>query len=184
MKYLALALALLLAAPLAHAQKGKDNTAPTLPIDPETHKVDYTGVVEVAGVTQAQLYTRAYEWVAKNYNSALDVLQMQDKDAGTLIVKGNTKAYFHGHPFGLVAHTLSIYVKEGKYKYGITDLQHVAEANSYGSFEQDEPHYAPGASKGTAQKAWNEIKRTTDADVRAIIASLQTAMAAKAKRDF
>lgn len=56
--YKRLLLALVLLSPVpAHAQKAYDGeTAPILPTDPDTHLVAYTGVVEVAGATQAQLY--------------------------------------------------------------------------------------------------------------------------------
>jgi hypothetical protein len=182
MKIILLAMGLLLVAPVAHAQKGKEaEVALTLPVDPDSHLVAYTGVVDTPGATQVQLYSRAYEWVAKNYNSAQKVIQMQDKDAGKLIVKGRTTAYFKGHEFGWITHTLSIYVKDGKYKYDITDFKHDSDAFSYGNFEQVEPTYIPGAAKGTAKKTWDEMKRSTNTEMKATIASLQAAMTAKTK---
>ena len=186
MKQLLLLLALLLAAPLAQAQKAKeDDSAPTLPRDPDSKMVTYTGVVEVLGATQAQLYSRAFEWVAKRYNSAKDVVQMQDKESGKIVVKGLTTAYFKGHEFGAVTHTFSIYVKDGKYKYDVTDLRHEALINgndySYGNFEQAEPNYIPGAFKAAAKKAWVDMQRTTDEDVKAAVASLMATMTAKTK---
>jgi hypothetical protein len=184
-KRLLFALALLSAAPVAYAQKENDKDTPIiLPLDAETHLVDYSGVVEVAGANQTQLYFRAYEWIAKNYNSAQNVIQMQDKEAGKLIVKGRTKAYFKGHEFGWITHTLSIYVKDGKYKYDITDFKHDSDTHSYGNFEQAEPTYIPGAFKGAAKKAWNDMKLATDTEMKATVASLQTAMVAKSKSDF
>lgn len=183
MKHCLLAVGLLLAGTAAQAQKTVEAPV-TLPTDPDTHLVDYSGVIEVPGITQAQLYSRAYEWVAKNYNSAQDVIQMQDKETGKIIVKGRTNAYFKGHPFGWVTHTLSIYVKDGKYKYDITDFRHMSERYSYGGFEQAEPTYIPGAAKGAAKSAWNEMKSTTDTNMKATAASLQTAMTTKNKSDF
>ncbi|RZK33076.1 MAG: DUF4468 domain-containing protein, partial [Hymenobacter sp.] len=63
-----------------------------LPFDPATHQITYQGVVEVAGATKEQLYTRAYEWLAKAYRSANDVIQMQDKEAGRLVGKVRREA--------------------------------------------------------------------------------------------
>lgn len=184
-KRLLLALTLLSVAPAAYAQKVNPDEAPvSLPTDPETHLVAYTGVVEAPGATQAQLYDRAYEWVAKNYNSAQRVIQMQDKESGKLIVKGRTSAYFKGHDFGWITHTLSLYMKDGKYRYDITDFKHDSDSYSYGKFEQPEPQYIPGAFKGAARKAWHDMKTSTDAEMKATIASIQTAMVTKAKSDF
>jgi hypothetical protein len=180
MKQLLLLLALLLAAPLAYAQTVNADEAPvSLPTDPDTHLVAYTGVLEVPGATQAQLYDRAYEWVVKNYGSAQSVIQMQDKAAGKIIVKGRTPAYFKGHEFGWITHTLSFYVKDGKYKYDITDFAHNSDTYAYGHFE-----YIPGAFKGLARKTWHEMKTSTDAEMLATAASIQTAMTAKSKSDF
>ena len=185
MKQLLLLLALLLTTLLAYAQKvNADETPVSLPTDPATHLVAYTGVVEVPGATQAQLYDRAYEWVVKNYGSAQRVIQMQDKEAGKIIVKGRTPAYFKGHEFGWITHTLSFYVKDGKYKYDITDFAHDSDTYAYGNFEQAEPHYIPGAFKGAARKTWHEMKTSTDTDMLATVASIQSAMIAKPKSDF
>jgi hypothetical protein len=189
MKKLMLLLALVAATPVAYAQKAKaEEEGPTLPVSPDTHQVDYTGVVDVPGVTQAQLYSRAYEWIAKYYNSAQAVIQMQDKESGKLIAQGRTKAYFKGHEAGSITHTLSIYVKDGRYKYDITGFRHeylyAGHDYSYGPFEQAEPTYIPGAFKGLAKRTWHDMKRTTDTDMKALVASLSAAMTTKAASDF
>jgi hypothetical protein len=184
-KRLLLALVLLSAAPAVYAQKvNTEEAVVSLPVDSETHLVAYTGVVEAPGATQAQLYDRAYEWVVKNYGSAQRVIQMQDKESGKIIVKGRTSAYFKGHDFGWITHTLNLYLKDGKYKYDITDFKHDSDSYSYGHFEQAEPQYIPGAFKGAARKAWHDMKTSTDTEMKATIASIQTALTTKAKSDF
>ncbi|WP_210516452.1 DUF4468 domain-containing protein [Hymenobacter terricola] len=186
MKQLLLLLALLLATPLAHAQKVKeDDSPPTLPIDPDTHLVTYTGVVEVPGTSQAQLYSRAYEWVVKSYKSAPDVLQMQDKESGKIILKGNTHALIRGRDGGIVNHTFSIYLKDGKYKYDVTDFVNVnpTPKGDYGlgHFENDKPSITMPMMNGIIQKSWNILRRNTDADIKAMLADLQAAMTVKTK---
>lgn len=192
-KRLLLTLALLAAAPLAHAQdKAKEydgEVAPVLPIDPDTHLVAYTGVVEVPGATQAQLYSRAYEWVAKTFNSAQNVIQMQDKESGKIIVKGVVKAYNKKYDEGYNSFTLSLYMKDGKYKYDITNFKNEhkvvgAKYNgdySLGNFEQEKPSFQMAMMNGRIQKTWNVVRYNNDLEMKATIASLNAAMTAKTK---
>ncbi|WP_310393653.1 DUF4468 domain-containing protein [Hymenobacter sp.] len=161
-----------------------------LPIDPESKMVTYTGVVEVAGATQAQLYSRAYEWVVKSYKSAPDVLQMQDKESGKIILKGNTHAYIRGRDAGLVNHTFSIYLKEGKYKYEVTNFNNVNPTPKgefgFGRFENEKSSFTMPMMNGIIQKSYNILRRNTDTDIKAMLADLQAAMTgqSKDKSDF
>lgn len=197
-KRLLLALALLSAAPAAYAQKEKakeydGEIAPVLPIDPDTHLVAYTGVVEVPGATQAQLYSRAYEWVAKNFNSAQSVIQMQDKESGKIIAKGVIKAFIKKYDSGYNSFTLSLYLKDGKYKYDITNFSNehkttvVGKSDRYGGdysmgkFEQEKPSFQMAMMNGRIQKSWNILRYNNDLEMKAQIASLEAAMTAKTK---
>jgi hypothetical protein len=190
MKHLLLLLALLMASP-AIAQKVKEDDSPmALPVDSDTHKVTYSGVVEVAGATQAQLYSRAYEWVVRTYKSAPDVLQMQDKESGKIILKGYTHALVRGRECGPVSHTFSIYLKDGRYKYDITDFVNTNQTSrgdyGMGAFENEKPSISMPGMNGIIQKSWNILRRNTDADIKAMVADLQAAMTTqtKDKSDF
>ncbi|MGI4760513.1 MAG: DUF4468 domain-containing protein [Janthinobacterium lividum] len=48
-----------------------------LPRDAQTGRITYEGVVEVNGVSKADLFTRANAWVARTYRSANNVIQYQ-----------------------------------------------------------------------------------------------------------
>lgn len=91
-------------------------------------KINYTEVINLdSTVKKDELYNRAKTWFAENYNSANDVIQMQDKEAGILIGRG---VYSYGYnPASLsdritinISYVVKIFVKDGKYKYEITDL--------------------------------------------------------------
>jgi len=94
---------------------------------------EYTEVVEVKGKTADQLYSSAREWFAETFNSANDVLQMDDPTAGKLIGKGYTvisESYvtkvalmqIPGQIDFKLWYTVKIYIKEGRYKYEIKDF--------------------------------------------------------------
>ncbi len=104
--------------------KSQDNK-----IFPEVNgEINYTEVVSLdSSIKKDELYYRAKKWFADTYKSANDVIQMQDKDAGTLIGKGIFVVQYilnfmgHADPAD-VSHTVKIYTKDGKYKYEITDF--------------------------------------------------------------
>jgi len=159
------------------------------PIDAKTGLITYEGVVAVPGVTQAALYARANAWIANTYRSANAVIEMQNKEAGQLIAKGlvpvTIRSLGMANDGGVVRHTLTIYVKDNKYKYVLTGLTHEATGapNLYsgGALEQQTGHLFPldiGAGK-----AWAEIKRQGTQDARRLVESLQAAMTLTGLKD-
>lgn len=86
--------------------------------------LSYSEVIDVPNVDKNELYIRGREWFNENFKSVNDVLQINDKETGELV----GKAYFQVAceyelmgksvkvPAG-VFFQISIWVKEGKYKY-------------------------------------------------------------------
>lgn len=95
---------------------------PKIPIDPETGLYSYTDIQEVPGVSKEQLFVKANEWIAVNYNSAKNVIQMSDKEAGKIIIKAvTTRTIEFTFIFkSAVGYTLNYMLnctfKDGKYK--------------------------------------------------------------------
>ncbi len=162
----------------------RDYKSDLLPTDPETKQFTYQAVNEVAGVNKADLFSRAFEWVAQSYNSAQNVVQMQDKEAGKIIIKAIHSVSSKGYDTGTVSYTLSIYVKDGRYKYILTDFIHKApvlskEIHSGGALENTQPKVALFKSA----KIWMDIRRSTDLRSRLLIRSLESAMTLKGAKD-
>ena len=133
-------------------------------IFPEVNgEINYTEVVKVdSTIKKDELYVNAKAWFVGTYKSANDVLQMQDKEAGVLIGKGIFEIpykLFVGSTRVSVNHTIKVYVKDGKYKYEITDLEG-KQLTTYGWKSFD------------INKAKNDINKK----ILSIISSLKTAM--------
>jgi len=107
---------------------------------------EYSEVVEVPGKNIDQLYATAREWFAETFNSANNVLQMDDPVAGKLIGKGSThisESYIAG---GIVKvpitmdwypnFTIKVSIKDGKYKCDITDITIKTSNELLGPMEQ------------------------------------------------
>ncbi len=96
------------------------------PLDADTHRVTYSEVVPARGTSQPELYTRGKLWFAGTFTSAKDVLQVEEKDAG--ILQGSGWQTIYTQVMGATApdklwYTVKITVKDGRYKYDITDLR-------------------------------------------------------------
>jgi hypothetical protein len=161
-----------------------------LPLDPQTQRITYQGVVEVPGVSQADLYTRATAWLAQTYAPAdapADALVTGQPSAGQLVVQGAWRAagrttyqgVLRSSYAGVVRHTLTIYVKDGRYKYILTNLAHDAAGTpnlqSGGPLEQSKASLYGYVGLGS-QKPWADLKQAATRDARHLADSLQAAM--------
>ena len=90
-------------------------------------------VLIVDNQSKDELYSAAREWVASNFNSATDVLKMDDRTSGKLIAKGfadityktlytqKAKCFF----------TIKIYCKENRYRVIWTDFENQYYDNQF-----------------------------------------------------
>jgi hypothetical protein len=120
-----LAVVLLSFACLANAQ---NKPLAKLPINSETKLLTYEKVQVVDGVEQSELYRRCLQWCQTFYKNPNDVIRERDSLGGKIVCKGRFKI---SNPpdkkgletdAGLVQYTLTILMKEGKYKYTLTDI--------------------------------------------------------------
>jgi hypothetical protein len=109
-----------------------------LPFSPEGELI-FTEVIPVNGSTKDQLYIKAKHFFAKAFKSANDVIQLDDKESGTVVGKGFSEILINTG-FSPVTtrlyYSVKIEVKEGRYRYMIEDLYYKSYANAQmGSIE-------------------------------------------------
>jgi hypothetical protein len=100
---------------------------PGLPFDSLTHEPNYHGVVAVPGVSAAELYGRAREWVALTFQDAHQVTQLEDAGRGVLIGRGYKRVLVNVNSLGqgevrLVGFTFRLDFRDGRYHYELRDL--------------------------------------------------------------
>lgn len=162
---------------------------PNLPIDSTTFKITYSEVVYVDSlVNKQELYSRAREWFAKAYKSSTNVIQMEDKENGKIVGKALLEVYHKAlgsnYPGGYINYTISIYVKDGRYKYEITDFYHSGASYSggripdYGVCEKmiNTTDKTFGMSN---QKNYNQYLYQMDNHIKELITDLKSAMSKK-----
>jgi len=96
--------------------------------------VTYSGIIDVENTSKDELFKRAKRWFVLASKSAKDVIQMDDKENGELIGKATFKVeYFYLNPY--ILHTITILVKDSKFKYQITDFSYSDNQNTKFSIE-------------------------------------------------
>ncbi len=154
------------------AAREKAKKRGSLPVTPEG-KVQYQEVVQVEGANAQELYARAKRWVANAYKSARNVIQSDDPTNGQLVIKGLTEfseKFMLGHERGWAHHTLTIQVKDGRYRYTLGDF--LLEFEGIGS----QPNVTVPIEDRVQKKRVQETQEAVAADAQALIASLKIAM--------
>lgn len=149
------------------------------PID--TVQFYYTSVENVDSVSAKILQQRARVFVTENFSSAKDVVQLDDLDAGVIIVKGVIvpiiKAALVGNiESGYVHFMIKLQFKGGKYKYTFSDFVHEGNGSnihSGGALTNVKP--ACG-SFYMYEKYWRKIKSYTNDEAISFIDNLNRSM--------
>jgi len=127
------------------------------------------------------LYTRAREWFAKTYKSSKSVIQMEDKESGTLV--GRALLLVKDGTYGYIDYSISVYLKTGRFRYVITDFSHRGNPR-YGFYEdfgpcesfmnyEEKPFFLISTIYNLG---YPECIKTIKAEIPALIADLKTAM--------
>lgn len=157
-----------------------------LTIDEKTNKITYTGIVELPSeIDKDQLYSRGVAWFATTYNSAQNVLQMQDKENGKLIGRALFDVYHKGigmtFESGHINYTISLFFKDNRYKYEITDFMHTSNIES-GMIKTscDEMRFS---TKKLYTKVYNYYFEQLDNNMKSLIIDLKQFMNKQSESD-
>jgi hypothetical protein len=146
----------------------------------------YTEVVTVENSKADDLYFRAREWFSRAFKSSNNVLQMDSKERMILIGKGTIEIP-PGSTFGptkdakgFVHFTITVYLKDGRYKYEIADATHetswsrnIISAGSLYKSEADGDSVWFGKING---RAFEYIKTYSAEQLGVLVDSLKLAM--------
>jgi len=93
----------------------------------ETSELRYEEVVQVDSKDSKKiLFDKLQRFIVMTYNSSNDVIQLNDKESGNIIVKGNSIFLTMGGFLEVwVPHTLDIRVKDGRYKYTLSSTHNI-----------------------------------------------------------
>lgn len=139
-------------------------------------KVFYETVDSAAGA-KTELYQKAKLWFANAFKDSKNVIQVDDKDNGQLVGKGNVFAPVKvmGMPNGNYCFfTMKIDVKDSKYRIQFYNL-------FMGTYDDNQPIENLLTKRGAVYKKSLE---SVDTNIKAAIADFKTAMAASSDANF
>lgn len=106
----------------------------TIVKDSISGKYQSEGVVVFDSIKADMIFTKAKEWIAINYKSANDVIQLADKESLKIIVKGNFKTSMFMKD-GWIAHTLILDFKDNKLRYFYSNFSYYSSGSGSLEFE-------------------------------------------------
>ncbi|MFY8189476.1 MAG: DUF4468 domain-containing protein [Bacteroidia bacterium] len=148
-----------------------------LVIDSATNLITYNGVMEQEESGSDSLYIRAKRWVAANLGK--EVKLEMDKRNQKLTYIGSIPAYsylnkYTKRPMGRFEFKLTILIKEGRYRYQISNIVHesVKPADGKGTRNYFEYYY----TSTVKVREHDAILRNADRDILKLIESLKAAL--------
>ena len=162
-------LSLVMPAKFLFAQEKETFNTDNLPIDKISKLITYTDVVQLKGISTAVLYKRALEWFNTYYKNPTDVIRENDSTKGVIVGKSRFKIFNAPDKkglrtdAGLIMYTIKVSIREGRYKYEITELNQ--KATSYTPLEPwldtSSRSYTP-AYVGYLEQVDTQIRETID----------------------
>lgn len=164
MKNLFLLVLSLIAIPSAFAQ---------LPVDTATKKITFSEVIDVPGASKDTLFKRA-----KNLNMIRANVKADNKAEGTYAYVGKFPVKYPAPQVGMqhsgfVNYKVIIFVKDGKYKYTITDLVHESEKGNGGKLEGKLPECGKFVM---SPYGWTSIKTQAEDQMKLLVKKIKENM--------
>jgi hypothetical protein len=185
MKHVTVILFLLLTAIAAESQMIDE-----LPKD-EQGNLNFNEVVKVDSASKEQLYFRTKEYFANTFKSAKDVIQLDDKESGTMIGKAWTAIYIRvmGNPVHVrMWYSLKIQCKEGRYKAEIYDVSYQGDTGPPGypneMFDRKSYFKNNGQPRDVLEKYKTETVKTTNDILNSIQLAMKKSSVAASKDDW
>jgi hypothetical protein len=137
--------------------------------------IEYSEVVYLdSSASKEAIFSAARSWFSATFKDGSEVLQIQDKEAGELVGKGNfsipsSRFGYTAIGVGIVWFNVSIYSKNGRYKYSITNFIHEGGLNQIrdcGSLDNNKPSQC-------SNSIFQEVKEKTHKKTLSLINDLK-----------
>jgi len=155
--------------------------------------ISFTDIVKVDSTSKDVLFQRARDWFNNTFRNSKEVLQIQDKETGEISGKGIFSSYVKHSTLGVdnsynndFRFQITIWVKDGKYKYLLSDIDNINGAVAFGIITSSD-HTKEKISM-VRQKKMDEYymaaKNGAIKEATGIILLLKEAMKKNASSDF
>lgn len=140
----------------------QDQEAPAkLPMN-EEGKVQYTEVIPMEGLTKDQLFTAARDWFMSYYKDQAEDIYYNDRYEGKMAGNFNmfmeVKMTSKMANAGVFNYDIQLFVKDGKYKYNVTNLYHESYKSRLGTAGAVENEVPECGVLNMQQRYWDDLK--------------------------
>ena len=155
------------------AQAPRLKTTLPFPVDSLSGKIYYQAVVQAPGVSQAELYRRARNWFVSRFPDYPHVVHVDDQAGGEVagtyctVMQKLTNSYE-------VWRTLRVYVKEGRYRYEVTDFGGRDISNPY----DPQIYRVEPTNPMNVRRYGAEVAKQAQADIASLVAAMRIPTAA------
>lgn len=150
-----------------------------LNIDSVTNLITYLGVVEQEESGSDSLYTRAKRWAQIRFAKYEKGLFEIDKKNQKIVLKATLPAYVYNTKYtkreaGTYQFKMTIWIKEGRYRYQISNLVHEGIKPNNGNAVRNYFEYYYTSTKSV--KIYDKLLRDANADIERLMADFTKCM--------
>jgi len=120
-----------------------------IPVDSETNKIKFQGVIEEEG-DQYELFKRSIYWLNNTYKDPVRVTSIRDKETGKIVGRHRFRIYYWDrdsikHIGGMINYTFTVELKNDRYRYTIDEIVLKSATNIPAEkwLNKDDPAYDP-----------------------------------------
>ena len=169
----------------------KDGSWGCFPTNEYGH-AEYSQVIQMDNLSQKHIYFRAKDWFINSFNSPKNVIQMDDKEDGIIVGKAQTSTVTYKDVItsqaGYFTYLVTIKVKDGRYKYSISEITYKSEASFTGGNDGADLADEKGGNKGNVPKwkreRWSQIREQAFLQMVNIELSIQMSMLKEIEDDW
>jgi hypothetical protein len=136
--------------------------------------------------TSQVLFNKAQKFIALNFKNSQHVVQLSDRVSGTIICKGTMKSNVNNfigvYTKGYMHYTITIMVKNGKFKYEVNQISYVPLSSS--CYSQSYPINYSKVPCGMFRSEWEEIKENYDFEINDFMKQFKLEMAKPVSDDW
>lgn len=141
------------------------SNAQNLPVNEKTGKITYMEVLKTEGVSSEDVHEEAKKWADAHKGWEL----IEEVDGEKLVYEVDMPIFYpsadgKGQSEGVVSYTYSIFTKDGRYRYIVTDFEHAGKERGHDGGKLE--NVSPACSKSKISgRGWVSIKNKTNADI-------------------
>lgn len=151
-------------------------------------EIEYQEVVALDSLSKEAIYNRAKRMFVTLFKDSRNVLELDDKESGSLIGNGNTDVYYHTGYLNVNAHatfwfTIEIDIKDGRYRLTLNNFENEFAATQYTSRDRSSLEVMFPANE-EPNKFSKNLKAADLMEIDSLMRRIKKMMAEKPSKDW